>query len=226
MAVGQKVDFSEYGIVKPELALMQHNKCCYCEKREEQAKFRDVEHYRPKGQYWWLAWTWENLLFACQDCNREFKRDRFPLSAGSRLAEDEPPPGTELPLVIDPCDSTVDPSAEIVFRRESVQRRERWRPQGLTARGRETIEVCGLDRPGLLDLYADHVNHCVRPKVALLCNVSPSAGARGVVDAWRSTVRGLLAPCRPFRSLAHDALEALVPASLRKTYNLELSRPR
>ncbi len=44
---GTKIDFTEYDIVKQDLAAMQHNKCCYCEKREEQAKYRDVEHYRP-----------------------------------------------------------------------------------------------------------------------------------------------------------------------------------
>jgi hypothetical protein len=72
-----EITFRDYDIVKSDLAAMQYNKCCYCEKREEQAKYRDVEHYRPKSTYWWLAWTWENLLFACVDCNREHKRDRF-----------------------------------------------------------------------------------------------------------------------------------------------------
>jgi len=52
---GTKIDFQEYDLVKKDLAAMQHNKCCYCEKREEQAKYRDVEHYRPKSLYWWLA---------------------------------------------------------------------------------------------------------------------------------------------------------------------------
>jgi len=51
------IDFSGYGEVKDELFAMQHRKCCYCEKLQEQAKYRDVEHYRPKSRYWWLAWT-------------------------------------------------------------------------------------------------------------------------------------------------------------------------
>jgi uncharacterized protein (TIGR02646 family) len=74
---GTKVAFAAYDRVKADLAAMQQRKCCYCEKREEQAKYRDVEHYRPKSSYWWLAWTWENILFACIDCNREHKRDLF-----------------------------------------------------------------------------------------------------------------------------------------------------
>jgi hypothetical protein len=98
VARGLEVDFTGYEGVKGELFAMQRRKCCYCEKLEEQAKYRDVEHYRPKALYWWLAWTWENLLFACMDCNREHRRDRFPLSAGdARLLAEQAPPGFERP---------------------------------------------------------------------------------------------------------------------------------
>jgi len=36
-----------------------------------------VEHYRPKSVFPKLALVWENLLWACPNCNR-FKGDRFP----------------------------------------------------------------------------------------------------------------------------------------------------
>lgn len=127
VGAGNKIDFSAYDAVKPTLADMQQLKCCYCEKRQEQAKYRDVEHYRPKSLYWWLAWTWENLLFACIDCNREQKRDQFPLTAGDvALRASEPPPGGEHPMVLDPCDPSIDPSTEIVFRRLRINGIERW----------------------------------------------------------------------------------------------------
>lgn len=222
---GAKPDLTGYEIVKTELAEMQHGKCCYCEKREEQAKYRDIEHYRPKSTYWWLAWTWENLLFACMDCNRELKRDQFPLSSNSKpLVAEQDPPGNEQPLVLDPTDAAHDPAAEIEFRRDKVHGRERWRPYGLTERGRRTIEVCGLDRPTLLTLYRDHVNDHMREKVEKVHAAHRDANTQAVVKAWDTARRSLLAPARPFRALSYDALRVLVSPELRERYRLDLQR--
>jgi hypothetical protein len=226
VARGERVEPEGYDCVKRELAEMQHHKCCYCEKREEQAKYRDVEHYRPKALYWWLAWTWENLLFACIDCNREHKRDSFPLSPGdTQLLAEQAPPGGERPLVIDPSDPLVEPVREIAFRREKVHGRERWVPRGVTARGRKTIEVCGLDRPNLLDYYAEHVVHVVRPKLEGLFAAHDAGNTQATVRAWDKAKRGLLARERAFRALSHDALLVLVPAELRSEYRLQLEPP-
>lgn len=221
-----RIDFTEYDLVKKDLAAMQHNKCCYCEKREEQAKYRDVEHYRPKSLYWWLAWTWENLLFACIDCNRDQKRDRFPLEPGcAPLVAEQAPPTAERPMVLDPSDPGVEPTKEIVFFRERIQGKERWVPRGVSARGRETVDVCGLARPNLLDLYADHVIHTVRPKLAKFFAAHHERDARSAFDAWETARRGLLARERPFRALSYDALNVLVPAGVRGPYRLTLERP-
>lgn len=221
---GRPIEFRDHDLVKPELADMQHNKCCYCEKREEQAKYRDVEHYRPKSTYWWLAWTWENLLFSCIDCNREHKRDQFPLLPDDQaLLAEQLPPGEERPLIIDP--SRDDPMPHIEFRRETVQKIERWRPYGLTDRGRTTIQACGLDRPGLIDLYKDHVNHTVRPKLAPFLSLLAQSEATQIVRAWSTVCRGLLGAERPFRALSHDAMKILVPQGALERYHLTLPRP-
>ena len=223
---GEKLTFDAYDCVKPALAAMQSQKCCYCEKREEQAKYRDVEHYRPKSTYWWLAWTWDNLLFSCIDCNREQKRDQFPLSPGDEaLVAEQQPPGKERPLVIDPASPGVDPTTEIRFVCEKVNRVERWVPRGLTDRGRRTVRVCGLNRPALLDLYLDHVIHRVRPRRDALFQAIDEGGAREIVHAWSRTTRGLLGAARPFRALSHDALAVLVPPEVRDRFNLVLQRP-
>jgi hypothetical protein len=215
-----------YEVVKHDLYAMQHYKCCYCEKREEQPKYRDVEHYRPKSRYWWLAWTWENLFFACNDCNREHKRDQFPLEVGGApLVAEQSPPGEEQPLLLDPTDRAVEPTTEIVFRRSVVAGRERWAPYGTTPRGRRTIEVCGLDRPGLLTLYASHVNGQVRPRLEIFLGAARSNDARDVVPAWGRLQRSLLARGQPFRALSFGALCALVPASLRECHRLTLEPP-
>lgn len=220
------IAFEGYGVVKSDLFAMQHRKCCYCEKLQEQAKYRDVEHFRPKAAYWWLAWTWENLLFACIDCNREHKGEKFPLAPGSSaLVPEQSPPGAEQALIIDPTDPAVDPFDEMVFRREKVQSHERWKPYGLTPRGRETIRVCGLDRPSLLTLYASHVRDVVRPKLMAFFAAHEVASGRAAVKAWNTANRGLLGPERPFRALSHDALDVLVPEPLRRRYGLELARP-
>jgi uncharacterized protein (TIGR02646 family) len=54
--------------VKSALELRYHHKCAYCEQKVESY---DVEHYRPKKIYYWLAYSWDNLLFCCEKCNQK-----------------------------------------------------------------------------------------------------------------------------------------------------------
>lgn len=113
---------------------------------------------------------------------------------------------------------------EIEFRRNKIDGRERWIPYGLSLRGTTTIEVCGLDRPGLLTLYADHGNHAVRPKLEPLQRAHEESNAKAVVKSWETAKRALLHPARELRALSHDALAVLVSAPLRARYNLQLDR--
>lgn len=53
--------------VRDTLEGLYHDKCCYCEIHVHGA---DVEHFRPKSLYPWLAFSWDNLLLACSGCNR------------------------------------------------------------------------------------------------------------------------------------------------------------
>ncbi len=39
----------------------------------------DVEHYRPKAHYWWLAYVYDNYLASCQLCNQKFNKGFFEL---------------------------------------------------------------------------------------------------------------------------------------------------
>ncbi len=52
--------------VKKTLEKLYNNKCAYCETNIERW---DVEHFRPKSLYPWLAYSWDNLLLACPTCN-------------------------------------------------------------------------------------------------------------------------------------------------------------
>jgi uncharacterized protein (TIGR02646 family) len=222
---GDVVKLTGYGDdgVKDRLFEAQHGKCAYCEKREEQPKWRDAEHYRPKSHYWWLAWTWENLLFACIECNREYKGDQFPLvDEMTRLSPEAMPPGDESPLLIDPYAPGSDPRVEVVFRCERIQGRERWTPYGVTHRGLETVRLCGLDRPGLIELYNKHVRDFVRPAIDHFVAVAKSEDARVIVDAWSRLRRRLDAPGQAFRALSRDAAETLTPQYVRTQYRLTL----
>lgn len=52
--------------IKIRLKNIYNNKCAYCEQKLEQFH---VEHYRPKTTYFWLAYSWDNLISACPTCN-------------------------------------------------------------------------------------------------------------------------------------------------------------
>ena len=64
---------------KKQLLAETDGKCAYCEAPTSVVAFGDVEHYRPKSSYWWLAYCYDNYLAACQLCNQKFKRDDFPI---------------------------------------------------------------------------------------------------------------------------------------------------
>ena len=62
------------------------DKCAYCEADTSVVAHGDVEHFRPKSAYWWLAYSLDNYTFSCQVCNQIHKGDRFPI-AGPKLAQ-------------------------------------------------------------------------------------------------------------------------------------------
>lgn len=64
---------------KKQLFVETGDKCAYCETPTSVVSFGDVEHYRPKSIYWWLAYCYDNFLVACQICNQRFKKDLFPI---------------------------------------------------------------------------------------------------------------------------------------------------
>lgn len=230
-APGAEVLGQAYAIVKRELWLRQLMRCCYCE-TQIQCDYSDVEHFRPKASadrmngvvepgYWWLAWTWENLLFSCAICNRSAKRDLFPLEAGSvPLAPMDSPPGKELATLIDPCRE--DPAEFIQF----VFDGSHWQPTGRngSTRGQRTIEILKLDRADLLTLYDAHVSDQVKPRTDAIHEAIGLHDESLVQRTWRR-VLGLLSPRMPFVALSFDAISHFLPAAVRARWGLELPRP-
>lgn len=143
--------------VKAQLMADQHNKCAYCEARFVHSSPGDVEHYRPKAGfrqtdttpvqgpgYYWLAYEWANLLFACEDCNRTRKRQLFPLrnDPAGRARNHHHALAQEVPLLLNPAHGD-DPAAHLTFAEEAAQ--------GLTPEGRASVAAYGLNRTTLLD---------------------------------------------------------------------------
>ena len=146
--------------VKKALLKAQHGKCCYCE-----AKFSftpepestanspgDIEHFRPKSAYqqktgdkltkhgyYWLAYTWGNLFFSCEICNRSYKKNLFPLNNPTcRVASHHDDIDQEEPLFVHPAND--NPEEFISFRGAVV-----FAAEG-RSKGNATIKGTGLDR--------------------------------------------------------------------------------
>ena len=68
---------------KPQLKLETGGKCAYCESPTDTVAHGDVEHFRPKSKYWWLAYCYDNYVYACQICNQVHKSDEFPIHASA-----------------------------------------------------------------------------------------------------------------------------------------------
>jgi uncharacterized protein (TIGR02646 family) len=145
---------SVYGAsrVKDALKRHQHDKCCFCESRFDANYKGDVEHFRPKGAvqtqerkllpgYYWLAYSWTNLYYACADCNQYRKRSQFPLYVEATRAMDHHHPiDRELPLLIDPGGQS-DPREHISFKKDV--------PVWQSEYGKVTIKTLELDREAL-----------------------------------------------------------------------------
>ena len=59
--------------IKTKLNSLYYHKCAYCEDHTVQTQ---VDHYRPKKDYYWLAYSWDNLICSCPTCN-QFKSISF-----------------------------------------------------------------------------------------------------------------------------------------------------
>ena len=67
----------KWSVTKGQLLAETNQKCAYCESHTSAVAFGDVEHYRPKSVYWWLAYVYDNYLASCSVCNQRFKGKAF-----------------------------------------------------------------------------------------------------------------------------------------------------
>jgi uncharacterized protein (TIGR02646 family) len=219
-------DVEGYRVVAEELWHAQYHKCCYCEARIPKGH-NDVEHYRPKAAadrrpgctsthgYWWLAYSWDNLLFACPGCNRSHKNRRFPLDPGCQsLRAEDIPPGNEAPLLINPG-STINPVEHIEFVYKSIGRTgavSNWwaRPRNGSRFGNSTIEICGLNRADLREIREDHYATVVIPHSRAM-NAAIAAADQAALQREFIRALELLVPRNVHVGLTYDALRYSVP---------------
>jgi uncharacterized protein (TIGR02646 family) len=177
--------------VKSALRAAQHGKCAFCESQVTHIAYGDIEHFHPKGGfrpgrrhplefpgYYWLAYEWSNLLFACQLCNQRHKKNEFPLLDETKRARSHRHAlADEEPLFVDP--SAEDPALSISFRQEV--------PFPRNKRGRETIRALGLRRSELSEVRRDYFT-ALQAVFVLAYVLGPDDAARlasDVADARR-----------------------------------------
>ncbi len=94
--------------IKDKIKLIYNNKCAFCETKltetDTENKFT-VEHFRPKGHYYWLGAEWSNLFPTCLKCNNN-KEDEFPLLIErKRIHKENAPFNNSGKLIKELCDA-------------------------------------------------------------------------------------------------------------------------
>jgi 5-methylcytosine-specific restriction endonuclease McrA len=232
-----KDDISGYRVIADDVWKMQHYKCCYCERKLTRS-YEDVEHFRPKARadrapgcahvhgYWWLAFTWDNLLFSCALCNRTHKNDQFPLKIGSQaLQPEEDAPGKEEPWLLDPvAHNGVEHIVFMPWSQRTVLPRDhgprldptlidRWMAvaRNGSLAGDWSIRVCGLNHAENHELYLSHVRDEVLPHVKQVRDAVARSDRKQVKRCAELAKEVLLKKSVPYVGLSYDALRYLVP---------------
>lgn len=198
----------------------QHGRCGYCDRLVDPNEYGDVDHYRPKGRvdemddpkaeakclreepprvkavsadgYDWLRYSWANYLFACEKCNRRFKRCLFPVTGGSRtLPLTQQGSAAEQALLLW-CYGTVNPGDHLELTRVgSIGARN----GSLT--GKATILTCGLSRGRLQQARLDRCEAAFESAELIL-----KLYEKGTVEAFRDALHACLRKGANDRDLA------------------------
>ncbi len=201
--------------VKQALREAQHDKCAYCETKSPRSH-DVVEHYRPKQgwrqkpemtlrrpEYFWLAYDWDNLVFACDMCNDGgHKQNLFPLSnPRSRAKPGNPNTDAEQPLIIDPYRE--DPNRFIEWNADIPRAKRRSR------KGVATMNIFGLDRDqGLIDARRGHFN-LVQAALQNAEGLAPTDGRR---LETRDILIEYLADSAPYAAMIRTSFRARIEA--------------
>ena len=197
--------------VKDVLMRIHHQKCCYCETKLPIPANLHVEHFRPKGAvrqsrddndefpgYYWLAYSWENLLLACFDCNTTYKGTVFPLeNPTQRACSHHDDLAVERELFVNPAEE--DPREHIRFHGDL--------PVWCSERGRHTIEGLGLRSTILRDqrqLRLEEINQLINLVRIVEANPHPDKRDQEDVRKARSLIAEATQPNAEFSAMVMD----------------------
>ena len=209
-----------------------HTKCAYCEMPISGVS-GTIDHYRPlknasmrmgdyKGDidsYGWFAYEWRNFFLSCRSCNAA-KRNQFPVTGprASLLCTWEEANNTERNRIINPCEDV--PLAHFRVVTEGVI-------EGLTLRGRRTIDVLQLNRMELVEARARKLQAVVQllqafthtasnAEASLQKELDTKAPYAGIADIFLRAVIGALAKHLGFKRYKSDdvllSLQELLPS--------------
>jgi uncharacterized protein (TIGR02646 family) len=161
-------------------------RCAYCESDYDKTQPMAVEHYRPKGEvtingvrtppgYYWLASEWTNLLPSCTDCNSPRRQDlpgmaevagkanAFPIASENKRATRPGEEKEEGRLLLHPYFDHPEKHIEFVWDNPDwgwiqPKRNGSGRP---SAKGAKTIQVCALQRKGLIRARKERIRSLV-----------------------------------------------------------------
>ena len=149
--------------VKEALRIIYKGKCVFCEQKEE---LTHVEHFRPKDTYYWLAFSWDNLLMSCPTCNTHkganFEIDgtqanfeNTELNIRNINSSSATYDANEIPKMVNP--EVTDPAGQIYFEKDGNIKSD-------DPRFSYTIKTCKIDRNNLndnrrsiLDRFREHI---------------------------------------------------------------------
>lgn len=142
--------------VRGVIRAMCGSACAYCTDKIGRTG-EDVEHYRPKNLYWFVAYSPHNYVSSCRRCNSSRKGNRFPLEPNATRAASVDRFARERRLLLDPVKDDVESALQI----ELTSGRYNWevnptaQPK-LRLRAAETIKFFGLNRDP--ELLYDRIN--------------------------------------------------------------------
>ncbi len=97
---GKKAPWKRF---KKDLLKFSDYRCPICER--EINNYDDIEHFRPKGHYWWFAYDYRNYYIICDLCNTTYKGKQFPLLDEKTKVDFDSKDRikNEKPLLFNPC---------------------------------------------------------------------------------------------------------------------------
>jgi uncharacterized protein (TIGR02646 family) len=185
--------------LKDPLANLSHDKCWYCEIKQERSD-NAVDHFRPKSLYPWLAFDKSNYRYSCTYCNSRRKNpesretdgkdDSFPLLDEATRATVPGEEGCESPMLLDPA-KTQDPGLLDFY--EDGRPCARQQDHAMRKRRAETsIKAYHLGHPDIVEkrrVLAADIKAKIREADALLSQCD--AGNPAIDEAFSGLIRML-----------------------------------